>query len=91
MRCFGDRIMRPAPRTAFIKKLVDICQKEFLCNQRYQDTYIDMLVLGNYHVREAKAHVKMTNLFMNPPGLKGSYRASAVRVIQDNTAKFTGN
>ena len=68
MRCFGDRIMRPQPRTAFIRKLVDICQKEFLCTSRYTEQYIDRLVLGNYHVREAKAHVKMTNLLNTPPG-----------------------
>lgn len=25
MRCFGDRIMRPKPRSDFINKLADIC------------------------------------------------------------------
>lgn len=62
MRCFGDRIMRPKPRQEFVNKLVDICQKEFL-TQGYDAQYIDGLVMGNYHVREAKAHIKMVKIY----------------------------
>lgn len=54
-------MMRPKIRTDFINKLSEICQKEFLCDSMYSPQYVDSLVLGNYHVREAKAHVKLSN------------------------------
>lgn len=85
MRCFGDRIMRPNPRTTFIKKLVDICQKEFLCGSHYNEHYIDMLILGNYHVREPKAHIKMSNITREP------YRSRAIDEIRGMVTKCTGN
>lgn len=54
MRTFGDRIMRPGFRTEFIGKLSDICQKEFLCDKTiYSPSYIENLILGNYHVRDS--------------------------------------
>lgn len=28
----------------------------------YSPIYIDGLLMGNYHVREAKSHVKLTNI-----------------------------
>jgi hypothetical protein len=62
MRCFGDRIMRPSFRTEFMGKLSEICQKEFLCDKNYSPSYIENLTLGNYHIREPKAPMKMMNV-----------------------------
>ena len=104
MRCFGDRIMRPKPRSDFIAKLADICQKEFLCDSRYYTSeYIGSLVLGNYHVREAKAHVKLMNLTLfsglaRVPEQDGgggvrlvTVKQKSVKVVQEKTRTFTGN
>ena len=77
--------MRPKARSDFVTKLTDICQKEFLCDNKYTPTYIDGLILGNYHVKEAKAHVKLMNI--SDP----IYKRVAVRIIQDNVKKYTGN
>ena len=85
MRCFGDRIMRPKPRSDFINKLVDICQKEFLCGSLYSPIYIDKLILGDYHARQAKAHVKMTNITSN----KAKYIAT--HIVQEKVKSLTGN
>lgn len=85
MRCFGDRIMRPKPRSDFINKLVDICQKEFLCGSLYSPIYIDNLILGNYHVREAKAHVKMTNI------TSMIAKRLASDLVQQKVKSLTGN
>ena len=41
--------------------------------------------MGNYHVREAKAHVKMTNI-THP-----FYRKEAVKKIQEKVKEYTGN
>jgi hypothetical protein len=85
MRTFGDRIMRPSTRNDFMTKLSDICIREFLCNKQYSPAYIDQLVLGNYHIREARAMIKLTN--MTNPRLKNH----AVRLIQEKCKMFTGN
>ena len=62
MRRFGDRIMRPSFSTEFMGKLSEICQKEFLCAKYYSPSYIENLTLGNYHIREPKAPIKMMNM-----------------------------
>lgn len=77
--------MRPKPRSDFIAKLADICQKEFLCDSFYQPPYIDQLILGNYHVRDVKAHIKMSNI----TGMW--YRKEAIKIIQEKTSTYTGN
>ncbi len=77
--------MRPKARSDFVSKLTDICQKEFLCDNSYSPAYIDGLILGNYHVKEAKAHVKLMNISDK------SYKKAAVRIIQDKVKQYTGN
>ena len=62
MRTFGDRIMRPGFRTEFMTKLSEICQKEFLCDKSYSPSYIEGLVMGNYHIRDPKEPIKLVNI-----------------------------
>ena len=85
MRCFGDRIMRPKARQDFTTKLADICQREFLCKSMYNATYIDNMILGNYHVKEIKAHVKLNNI--SDP----IHKRHAKTIVQDKVQKMTGN
>jgi hypothetical protein len=85
MRCFGDRIMRPSFRTEFMGKLSEICQKEFLCDKNYSPSYIENLTLGNYHIREPKAPMKMMNV--SAPHL----RLAATQMILEKCNSLTGN
>ena len=85
MRTFGDRIMRPSARADFQAKLSEICHKEYGCDKTYSPLYIDSLVLGNYHVREPKAHVTLNNV--SEPGRKWN----AVKLIQEKCKLYTGN
>lgn len=85
MRCFADRIMRPKARSDFTNKLADICQREFLCDSTYTSQYIDSLLMGNYHIRDSKAHVKLSNI------TQPLRKMRAVRDIQDKLQKHTGN
>lgn len=85
MRSFGDRIMRPKARSDFISKLSDICLKEFLCDGLYTPAYIDSLILGDYHTREAKAHVKLCNITFP------IRKKHAIKMIQEKVKTYTGN
>ena len=85
MRTFGDRIMRPSTRSDFQNKLAEICQKEFQCDKTYTPLYIDSLVLGNYHVREQKAHVSLNNV------TEMGRKWTAVKLIQEKCKTYTGN
>lgn len=85
MRCFGDRIMRPGFRTEFLGKLAEICQKEFLCSKNYSASYIENLILGNYHSRDPKEPMKMTNV--SAP----HQRIEATQAILEKCNSLSGN
>ena len=41
MRTFGDRMMRPQVKMAFMEKLAYIAQKEFLASESFNALYIE--------------------------------------------------
>lgn len=85
MRTFGDRIMRPGFRTEFIGRLSEICQKEFLCDKTYSASYIETLVVGNYHTRDPKEQVKLVNISSQ------NQRLAATSVILEKLGSLSGN
>ena len=58
VRTYGDRILQPNNRTAFIQRILDSCKQEFVNGNHLSNQYIDSMLLGNYHHRRQGAHVK---------------------------------
>jgi len=60
-RTMGDRILMPQHRVTFLAKVAEVCKMEFLCGNHMAPAFLDQVLLGNYHVRKERAHVKYIN------------------------------
>ena len=49
MRTYTDRIMVPKDKKVAFNRLIECIKSEFLCGVYLDSSYLDSMVLGNYH------------------------------------------
>lgn len=60
LRNYADRIYKPADRKVFVDKAVEIFRHEFQMKEANVE-YIDRLIIGNYHERQATSYIRYVN------------------------------
>lgn len=68
-----------------MEKLSDVCQHEFLCREHYTVSYIEQLVLGNYHNKDELATHKYLSI-MSP-----EIKEEAEGLIRQKVKRLSGN
>lgn len=60
MRNYADRIYKPTDRQLFVNKAVEIFRHEFQMKEANVE-YIDRLIIGNFHERQASSYIRYVN------------------------------